>query len=115
MRKLIALVVAGVLPFAGAAYLSWKWQAAETPPSDEVEHTGEKEAVAEKQQASPAKPAEKRSEHARSAAPPNSPAPSAEEAVQLVANLRNQLASVRQRETQFANRQKQIDLVYQDI
>ncbi len=115
MKRLLLYGFVATLLFTVSASLSlwmqgWKFpaeeagKAAKTPPRKAAE-PGAK---------SPGDAAPAPAEDLRPAVRPNS-LPASEEAVQLANSLRDRIKAVREREEQLNARQKQLELVYQDI
>ncbi len=116
MKKLVVLVlVAGVL-FGLSAGGSWMWRHHSKP--HEEEEAGHESLIATKPEnmgkSKDGPVAGYAAAPQRSAVRPPYTA-GADEAVQLASNLRERLAAVKERETQLAARQKQLQLIYNDI
>jgi chromosome segregation ATPase len=112
MIKMFFLLVTAALAFAGSAYFSWSWQHRQnTAINSAGADSGAGESAAKGEKASSAK--RENGSTIGSALPPRSAL--ADEAAQLAASLRERLAAAHVRETQLTERQKQLDLVYQDI
>jgi flagellar motility protein MotE (MotC chaperone) len=115
MKRTILILLTALVAFAGSALWSWNWQNAQKAATESADSGG-----------GTAEPSGK-SKEGSSALLDKQEAPSvagrthfpgtalAEEAAQLAANLRERLAAVRVKENQLADKQKQLDLVYQDI
>jgi hypothetical protein len=103
MKKLSLLTLVALLAFGAGAYVSWKWQTQETPPAD----------VSPSAQP-PASTAKTHSDDSQTQSR-TAVGSTAEETTQLAASLRGKMAAVREKEQQLAARQKQLELIYQDI
>jgi hypothetical protein len=110
MKKLIPLLLVGLITFGASAFLSWKWQASGAAPEQEPGREATPEPGPERTAARTSKQGQK-----PSPASAGSSRASAEEVIPLLENLQKQRAALRQKETQFNARQRQLDLIYQSI
>jgi flagellar motility protein MotE (MotC chaperone) len=142
MKKILMLGLVAVVMFGVSAAGSWKWRQIQLAQKESS--SGEDETAAStsgdsagSQHASAADHSPRPGAHEEPAAsstaslPERRPAPrdaaqlplavrptytaGVEETVQLAAGLRDRAAAVREREVQLASRQKQLELVYEDI
>ena len=117
MKKLVVLVlVAGVL-FGLSAGGSWMWRQHSKP--HEEEEAGLESLIATKPENMSKSKEGPVAGHVAAAPQRSAVRPpytaGADEAVQLASNLRERLATVKERELQLAARQKQLQLIYNDI
>jgi hypothetical protein len=118
MKKLILYALTAAIVFSAAAVVSWFLNPpplASAMPSEagSESHSEKKQEVIFHPAANHDASVSATVRHGEETRPSRSSA--TEEAVRLAASLRERLAAVQQRETQIENRQKQLDLVYQDI
>lgn len=119
MKKILLLGLTAIVLFSLSAAASWllhknKVAAQDTQPGETAEHAG---------QPHPSRLASWDMQEERKAFMPSEThgsgrlpySPGAEEAVQLANSLRTRLAAVRERELSLAGRQRQLELVFNDI
>jgi flagellar motility protein MotE (MotC chaperone) len=136
MKKLLVPSLIALLMFGISGAASWKWRQAKSGATESGNHDepsaasvesaeGERQDSPTDESKSPRNSKESMSQfETKSAASEDSlprvavrPAytPGIEETVQLASSLRDRAATVRERETQLVARQKQLELVYEDI
>lgn len=122
MKQMINLSLVALTMFALAAGASWTWDrmsATDEPATETNAHaTGKSphdaEESADSHRPSPLHPAPVEEPPARVAVQ-STYAPGVEETVKLASSLRDRAALVREREDQLATRQRQLELVMEDI
>jgi hypothetical protein len=114
MKKLIPLLLVGLITFGASAFLSWKWQASGAAPAVSGDQGSGHEPTTELGPERTTARTGKQGQPASHASAGSSRA-SAEEVIPLLENLQKQRAALRQKETQFNARQRQLDLIYQSI
>jgi flagellar motility protein MotE (MotC chaperone) len=118
MKKLLTISVTALILFGASASVSW-WLHKDNPSTQEPAPTHDETAssgldIPGKTRA--ALPGAKGAEPSLQRAAVRTPySPAAEEAVQLANGLRDRLAAVRERENQLAAREKQLEMVFEDI
>lgn len=114
MKKFMVIALVGGVLFGLSAAGSWYMHKSKVPPEEaqaDATSTGT-EFVGKSERNSATAPAASGAQRT-AVRPPHTPG--AEEVVQLANTYRDRLASVKEREAQLAARQKQLELIYQDI
>jgi flagellar motility protein MotE (MotC chaperone) len=118
MKKLMTISLTALVLFGASAGISWWLHKGSAlaeepvPAPDEAAKSNPESSTKNRSTASGARPAEPGLQRAAARVPYS---PAAEEAVQLANGLRDRLAAVREHESQVNAREKQMELVLEDI
>src|SRR5947209_88773 len=112
MKTLITISLTALVLFSVSAAASWLWLSSKTPPAEKAT-AGEKAELGKLPSGALSAPGTSGPPQKTAVKPPFTPG--TDEAVQLANNLRERLAGVREKEAELTARQKQLEIIRQDI